>query len=96
MPCTEIVVITVAAGDTIPVPFSIAGASQVLIVSDGPADVLLQLTASPTDINFFTIMPQINAGVQPNIIGSTDEYWYVRGAAAHAGFTVRILIMRRS
>jgi len=92
---TEIVVITVAAGNTTPIPVSLGGASQVLIGNDGPANGVIQLTADPTDIDFFQV-PVLGGGQPPlSIVGTDDEYWYVRGLPAGAGFTMRLMIMSR-
>ena len=93
---TEIVVITIPPASVNPFPVSLAGASQVLIANNGPANVMIQTTADSAEPNVFPILPaQANSALPLNITGCNDENWYVRGLVAGAGATITFMIMRR-
>ena len=91
---TEIISLTIPAGNVTPIPVSLAGANQTLFLNTGAAPVAIQTTADSTEADIFLVNIQPMEPV--SITGTDDEYLYVRGLVGQPATSISIMIMRRS
>lgn len=87
----EMVVITIPAGNTTPVPISFAGASEVVVKNLGADAFVIQTTSDPAELNTF----QVDQNESFILRGNNDNRLYIRGLALGAGCTANIMISRR-